>query len=87
MCTFVKNFFASVTDKLPLVFPDHSLDDADDLGMGAVDGFVIVVFRKKPDLPVSPAQTLNSGLIFDPCNHDLAVIGALLGPDDHLVAV
>ena len=38
------------------IFPDHGLDQADELGLGAVDGVVVVVFGHEPDLAAAAAQ-------------------------------
>ena len=47
LCAFVKYFFAPQTDSL-LVLPDNTPDDADDLGVSAVNGIIVVIFRHQP---------------------------------------
>ena len=64
---------------LHLQFPDDSLDKADDLGFRAVDGVIIFIFGHEPNFAVPAVQTLDSCLVSDAGNHDLAVIGVGLG--------
>ena len=53
------------------ILTNNRLDQADELGFGAVDGLVVVVFGHEPDLAAAAAQTLNSGLVPDAGDHDL----------------
>ena len=86
LCAFVKHFFAPQADNL-LVLPDNTPDDADDLGISAVDEIIVVIFRHQPHLAVFPQQALNGGFVFDAGHHDLAIVGALLGADHYFVTV
>ena len=55
------------------ILSHNAPDDADDLGIGAVDGLVVVIFRHEPDLAVPAAQALDGGLVTDPGDDDLAI--------------
>ena len=68
-----------------LVFPEHSLDDADDLRLAAVDWLVGLVLRHQPDLPLLPGQAFDGGLVPDPGHNDLTIVCIGLGPDHNLV--
>ena len=67
------------------VFTNYGFYKADDLGLRAVDGFIGIVFRKEPHLAFFSAQTLNGGFVTDKGNHDLPIVGSLLGADYHFV--
>ena len=71
--------------KIFLILPNNAPDNADDFRVGSVDGGVIFVLGHEPDLAIFPQETLDSGLILDPGDHDLTVVRALLGADNHLV--
>ena len=65
----------------------HRGDDAEDGGLGAVDGLVGLVVRHQPHLAVLALEGLDGGLVTDQGGDDLAVAGGLLLADHHVVAV
>ncbi len=67
------------------ILADNALDQADDLGLGAVDGTVGIIFRQEPNLPVPAAQTLDRGFVPQKGHHDLPVLGGLLGADHNRI--
>ena len=69
-----------------LIFPDNGFHDADDLGISAVNGVVVIIFGHQPDLAVAAAQPLDGGFVTDPRHHDLTVAGGLLGAHHHFVS-
>src|SRR5680860_1051915 len=60
---------------------------AEDGGVGAVDGVVLLVVREQPHLAVLALERLDGGLVVEHCGHDLAVLSVGLLSNHDVVAV